>query len=341
MAQYASLSEPDVEWLKLAPSMPSLYTTDIPEFRNIWKTMIDNVNSQTGPLPIDEQRVTVEKFGIQADGFSIPCRTYVPEIKPELGETPGQKFPLLFWSYGGAFCFGTLNDNDVMLKSLAANLRITCVSVDYRKAPENPFPASVNDGYAGFKWALANTEGISVDVSKGVIVGGFSAGGNLSAVITRKALKDRDVRGKITGQILISPYMLFKGAYPDKWKSKLLSTTQNADDMILPRKAVEFYEATYLGGKTENGFNPDFSPLLAPSFEGLPPAYIQIAGCDPFRDEAFLYGELLKEAGVKTRVDAYPGVPHGFHAFAPDFPLCRKQDADFRSAINWLLGRTE
>ncbi|GJJ12938.1 hypothetical protein Clacol_007185 [Clathrus columnatus] len=253
MAQYASLSEPDPEWLKLGP-IPSLYTTDIVEFRNTWNAMCDSANSQ---VEIDD-----------------------------------------------CFCLGSLNDNDKMLRSLAEDLRITCVSVDYRKAPETPFPASLDDDYAGLKWALANAKNISLDISKGVLIGGLSAGGNLSAVIAQKSLRDDEIRGKITGQLLISPFLLYHTAYPDRWKSELLSKKQNEDAMILPDKALELYTdlcnvrrsmiGAYLGDKPENAFNPDFSPLLAHSFEGLPPAYIQIAGCDPLRDEAFYTANFLK-----------------------------------------------
>ncbi|GJJ12940.1 hypothetical protein Clacol_007187 [Clathrus columnatus] len=354
MAQYASLSQPDPEWLKVAPSLPSFDMTDVVEFRNKlnelalkhMKTMAVGVEGSSDLFPdfgfelgfiFAAQGITVKNEEINGDGHTIPCRSYIPEIKPELGETPGQQFPLLYWSYGGGFCLGSLNDNDRMLRSLAVDLRITCVSVDYRKAPENPFPAAINDAYAGLKWALANTEDICVNVSKGVLIGGISAGGNLTAVMAHRALKDDEIRGKITGQILIVPGTIAYHAIPDKWKPELLSVEQNKDALILSKKSLELYREAYLGGKLENGFDPDFSPLLAPSFEGLPPAYIQIAGCDPLRDEGFLYNKILNEAGVTTRVDVYPGVPHGFHTLAPNFPLSKKQDADFRTAINWLL----
>ncbi|GJJ12937.1 hypothetical protein Clacol_007184 [Clathrus columnatus] len=233
--------------------------TDVVEFRNRLTTIWKDANSQVETNAVVESTakgVIIKNHNITVDEHLIPCRTYVPEIESELGETPGETFPLLFWLYGG----GSLDDNDGMLRSIAVDLRITCVSVDYRKAPENPFPAAINDAYAGLKWVLSNAEGISVDILKGILVGGFSAGGNLTAVITSH------------------------NAYPDEYGDNC--------GMV----------DAYLGGNPENGYNPEFSPLLS-SFEGLPAAYIQNAGGDPLRDEGFLYGKLLKQAGVTTKVD--------------------------------------
>lgn len=292
-------------------------------------------------LDVEMKDVIVTNLEIKQNGFSIPCRTYVPKIKPELNEAPGTKFPLLYWLFGGGFCLGTLNDNDALLRDLAVDLRITCVAIAYRLAPENPFPAAVDDAYAGLKWALSDADNISVDIAKGVIVGGFSAGGNLSAVLAHRSLKDDSLRGKITGQLLIFPFLIAHTAYPEKWKSQLLSVEQNKNAMVIPRKAIEVFLKAYSGGIRENTINPELSPLLAPSFKGLPPAYIQVAGCDPLRDESFLYEKVLKEAGVTVKLDVYPGVPHAFHAFVPTFGLSRKQDADFRVAIQWLLGKSK
>ncbi|GJJ12936.1 hypothetical protein Clacol_007183 [Clathrus columnatus] len=293
MAQYAYLSKPDPEWLRITPLIPSLYTTDIIEFRKIWDAKHNRANRK---VRIDDaQKVIVKEHKIIGDaGHSIPCRTYVPTTKPELGETPEQAFPLFFWTFEGgntsSFSSKPTIKTEITCSGPAHNMR----SVDYRKAPENPFPAGIDDDYAGLKWALANVENISVDVSKGVLIGGVSSGGNLTAVMAHRSLRDHEVRGKITGQLLLFPLTISYNACPAKWKSELLSMEQNKDDIICSKVTVKLYTDAYLGGKLENGFNPDFSPLLEPSFVGLPPVYIQIVGGDPLRDEGFLYDKLLR-----------------------------------------------
>lgn len=323
------------------------YVDGVIEFRekflSFWEEANSQLQAELGALKLKDpdDDVIVTNLQIKQENHSIPCRTYVPKVKPELDEKTDEKFPLLYWLFGGGWALGTLEDNDAMLRDLAITQRITCVAIAYRLAPENPFPAPIDDAYAGLKWAVANADSISVDISKGVLVSGLSAGGNMAAVIAHRSLKDKELRGKITGQLLIVPVLIAYTAYPEKWKSQLLSMEQNKDAIILSKKTMNLFFDAYIGGKPENAFNPDFSPLLSPSFEDLPPAYIQIAGGDPLRDEAFLYDKLLKEAGVKTKVDVYPGVPHAFHAFAPTFEWSRNQDVDFKAGIKWLLGRSE
>ncbi|KAJ7803887.1 alpha/beta hydrolase fold-domain-containing protein [Mycena olivaceomarginata] len=245
----------------------------------------------------------------------------------------------LSWIYihGGAFVTGDLDIDDFFLRTISVDFRISIVNVDYRLAPEHPFPTGVNDCYAALKWAASNTSEISGALAKGFLVGGLSAGGSYVAAVTHRARFDPFFTDrKITGHILQVPTLLHPlAAIPEKFKADLLSMEQNKDAPMLSKVNHEFF---YHCLKADPS-NLEVSPLLL-SHGNLPPAYIQICGLDPLRDEALLYERLLREDGIKTKLDIYPGLPHGFHAFFPQLAASRKWDVDFRAGLGWLLAET-
>jgi len=329
------MSEVDSEWLSVASYVPVLtIPPDIGRFRQEATIGRKLSNERQGPLVI--KGLTVQDRSHTADDRVIPLRTYVPHTNYELGEAESHRFPVLLWMYGGGFVFGSLEDDDPLLRTLTVELRISCVAVDYRKAPEHPFPAAYDDAFAALQWAVANADAISADVQKGLIVGGVSAGGNLAAAITQRAKKDPILQGKVTGQALIIPSIIASAAYPEKYKSELLSRDQNADAPLINKKMSDYFRGCYVSTHAA-AFDPGVSPGLAASFESLPPAYIQVAGLDILRDEGLLYERLLREAGVPTKIDTYPGFPHGFHIAFPHLKKSREQAVDFKKGIKWLL----
>ncbi|KAF8514363.1 Alpha/Beta hydrolase protein [Hysterangium stoloniferum] len=330
------MSEPDPEWPSVYPKVESNTTlpTDIVQFRKEANQERKAFDDSLGPVVTDGLKV--ENWHNTVEDRVLAVRTYVPHTNSALGETESHRFPVLVWMYGGGFCIGTLDDDDRALREWTVEFRMVCVGIDYRKAPEHPFPAAYNDAYAGLQWTVANAHAISADLNKGLIVGGISAGGNLAAAIAQTAARDPTFQGKVTGQILIVPAIVFPMAYPEKYKSELLSLEQNADAPVLTKEKTEFYLKCY-APTPALAADPRASPGLASSLVGLPPAYIQAAGLDPVRDDAFLYARLLLEAGVPTKIDGYPGVPHGFHVFFPDMKASHKQKADFKAAVRWLL----
>ncbi|GJJ13731.1 hypothetical protein Clacol_007987 [Clathrus columnatus] len=241
---------------------------------------------------VTEGLKVIEKI-IQVENGEIRVRAYIPD--PQENEVDG--FPLLVWMFGGGFVLGSIDSDDSLLRTLAVNSRIVCVADDYRRAPEHPFPAA----------ALNNASEVSVNISKGIIVGGISSGGNLAAVLAHKSLKDPELKGKVTGQLLVIPKLIApqamsgKVSMENRYKSELLSFDKDEDPYFLTKSQSITFSEAYHGGLQAN--NPEVSPILSDSFEGLPPAYIQISGLDILRDEAFLYERLLKEAEVPTRVD--------------------------------------
>ncbi|GJJ13723.1 hypothetical protein Clacol_007979 [Clathrus columnatus] len=334
MAQYSHLSKPDPEWAAISTTFPVAGPiVSIQAFRDQSAAIMTKLNALPENKGATEGLKVIEKI-IQVEDGEIRVRAYIPD--PQENEVNG--FPLLVWMFGGGFVLGSIDSDDPLLRNLAVNSRIVCVAGDYRKAPEHPFPAAVNDSYASLKWAFSNASELSVNISKGVIVGGVSAGGNLAAVLAHKSLKDPELNGKLTGQLLVIPTLIAPQAMSGKYKSELLSFDKDEDPYFLTKSQSITFSEAYHGGLQAN--NPEVSPILSDSFEGLPPAYIQISGLDILRDEAFLYERLLKEAGVPTRVDVYPGLPHGFHMAFSHFKETKRQKEEFKNGLNWLLGRS-
>ncbi|GAA0402660.1 alpha/beta hydrolase [Acrocarpospora corrugata] len=211
-------------------------------------------------------------------------------------ETPR---PLLLWLHGGAFVGGSLADVDVACSALARRAGVNVASLDYRLAPEHPFPAALHDTYDAFQWLAANGAAIGGDGR--VAAGGQSAGANLVAAA---CLLARDRGGaQVLRQILCYPALDFGR---DTESSRLF------DGVLLDSSLEEWYEAQYLAGQP---VTPYAAPLRAQTVEGLPPALILGAGRDPLRDEAREYAGRLDQAGVDVSYLEYEDTMHAFLNF--------------------------
>ena len=207
---------------------------------------------------------------------------------------------------------GDLSDEEQNCRLFARDLGAVSVNVEYRLAPEHPFPAGVNDCYDVIKWiaATAPSSIIPGDPRQGFIVGGASAGGNLSAVLCQIA-RDEGLSPPLTGQYLCVPALLSFNVVPERWKKDYRSRVESTQDPVL-----KFNNHTAETLHTElkpDEASPLFSPLLHPNLRGLPPAFFQVCGLDPLRDEALLYERVLREEnGVNTRINIYDGFGHMF-----------------------------
>ncbi|WAO90760.1 Abhydrolase-3 domain-containing protein [Fusarium falciforme] len=204
---------------------------------------------------------------------------------------------------------------------------VVVVSLDYRKAPENPFPVGLEDVWAGVLWVFENIESLGGDPAK-IILGGLSAGGNITAVLAQRARHTKQV--SFCGQILRIPLVVHPKAQPAELDFS--SYEENADAPILPSASV----TQFLGYYNAPPEDTRVSPLLETDLSGLPRTYIQIAGADPLRDDGFAYAEKLQQAGVPVKVNVYPGLPHGFMML----PLAtsHRSDEDLMKAIEWMVG---
>jgi acetyl esterase/lipase len=234
---------------------------------------------------------------------------------PEPAATPGA----LLWIHGGGYLLGNARQDDELCRRFVRKLGITVGSVEYRPAPEHPFPAALDDCYAALQWLVALP---GVDPAR-VAIGGASAGGGLAAAL---AVMTRD-RGEINPalQLLVYPML------DDRTMAKSASDARNY--RVWTERSNRFGWAAYLGNA-----NPDIAvPARNADLAGLPPAWIGVGTHDLFHDEDLAYAERLKKAGVSCRVEVVPGAFHGFDRAVPGAPVSRSffdsQCASLREAL--------
>jgi len=224
----------------------------------------------------------------------IPVRVYTP--------TASKRLPGLIYFRGGGFVLGTLDSSDRVCRDLAHLAGRVVVSVDYRLAPEHPFPAPVDDAYASTKYVLEHGDEFGIDEGQ-VAVGGESAGGNLAAVTALK-LRQSGV-SPLTFQLLVYPLVDFNDDSP--------SMREFADGHFITADLLEYFARHYLG--MQDRAQHDASPLNA-DLRGLPPAFVLTAECDPLRDQGEAYARRLAEAGVPVTHTRRDGMIHPFFSLA-------------------------
>ncbi len=268
---------------------PAYETLTAPEAREFYS----QARLVSNPEPPELE--SVKPLSIGAPHGAIAARIYTPKT---LRKTNGLA-PCLVFFHGGGWVIGDLETHDVVCRKLAEDGELIVVSVDYRLAPEHPFPAAVDDAIASTKWIAANAKQLGIDASQ-LMVGGDSAGGNLAAVISLAA---RDGNGpRIAGQVLIYPATDFSRKHP--------SHREPETSILLTHSVIGWFMNHYLGGADINDWRA--SPARAKTLAGLPPAYVLTAGADPLRDEGDEYARRLKEAGVSVSYRHFPGQFHGF-----------------------------
>lgn len=240
--------------------------------------------------PPEVARVFDQK--IQSDGHIITLRIYNPE--------PSVPAPCLVWLHGGGFVTGGLDAHDTLCRQLCAASGLIVVSVDYRLAPEHPFPAAANDAYAAVVWAARSSELLGARPGA-IAVGGSSAGGNLAAASCLMA-RDRD-GPRINRQVLVYPLVDAEMRHP--------SYKTHGEGYQLTSDMMSSYMDAYAPRGIDRK-DPLLSPLRAPSLAGLPPAHVVIAEFDPLHDEIVEFAETLEKNGVPVRTSMYRGVMHGF-----------------------------
>ena len=228
-------------------------------------------------------------------GGPVPVRVYRPA-----GVARDEALPALVFFHGGGWVIGDLDTHDVLCRQFANGARCAVFSVEYRLAPEAPFPAAVEDCVAATRYVAEQARALGADPRR-IAVGGDSAGGNLAAVVSLAA---RDSAGPaLCFQLLIYPVTDQRCGLP--------SHQRNAEGYLLTRRAIEYFRGHYLPHAAD-WQDSRASPLLAASLAGLPPACLITAGYDPLVDEGRAYAERLAREGVSTIHRDYPQMIHGF-----------------------------
>jgi acetyl esterase len=236
------------------------------------------------------------------DLIDIPVRIYWPPV------TEHRDLPVVVFYHGGGFALGDLDTHDPVARAHAVGAEAIVVSVDYRLAPEHPFPAGVDDCWAALQWAADHAGELGGDPNR-IAVAGDSAGANLAAVMAHLA---RDNGGpELAFQLLWYPTVTANLSLP--------SFIENADAPILDRNVIDAFLAWYIPGvdiSDHTALPATISPANAADFRGLAPAYIGTAEHDPLRDDGAHYAELLNAAGVPAELSNEPTLVHGYVSFA-------------------------
>ena len=250
----------------------------------------------------------VEDRAIPGPSGPIGIRIYWPATDPGDDAAP----PVVLYFHGGGFVVGDLDTHDGSSRQHAVGADAVVVSVDYRLAPEHPYPAAVEDGWAATLWVAEHGPEIGVDTTR-MAVAGDSAGGTIAAVMAQRARDDTDKGGpSIAFQLLWYPSTL--------WDPSLPSFTENATAPILGSKAIAQFSRWYAGEVDLSDPPPAMAPGRAKRLADLPPAYIAVAGHDPLRDDGIRYGDLLAAASVPVEVHNAETMVHGYLGYAGVVP---------------------
>jgi acetyl esterase len=263
------------------------------------------------PAPAGEDRT------IPGPAGPVPVRVY----RPEPTGSPPQA---AVFFHGGGWVLGGLDSHDTLCRELAAQAGVVLVAVDYRLAPEHPYPAGLDDCAAATRWVAAHAADLGADGSRLGVVGD-SAGASLAAGVAMLARDHGDVA--VTLQVL---------AYPALDPAMdTASYKQNADDPFLSRSEMETYWSYYLGDSAPDRLA---APALAPGLAGLPPAYMMVAGRDVLRDEGAAYAERLAAAGVPVRLRRFDDMVHGFLLCTAWLDAARAGVAELAAVLRAGLG---
>lgn len=258
---------------------------------------------------LDPMKIFYRKLDAQVynEGYQVPIRLYFPSEEVMKKETEGgTRPPVLLFFHGGGWVTNSVESYDRVCARMAQSTGQMVVAVEYRLAPEHPFPTGLMDCYMAARALYTNQFFLNLDPDRITILGD-SAGGNLTAAVCLKARDTGDFNPR--RQILIYPAL--NNCYTEKSPYKSVRT--NGTDYLLTAKKMEDYLELYQSDPKDRE-NPYFAPLLAENLSGLPDTLILTAEFDPLRDEGEDYGRRLRKAGNYAEIHRIPGALHGFLA---------------------------
>lgn len=252
------------------------------------------------------------------DGAALPARLYAPGTEPGL--------PVLLYLHGGGFTIGSIDSHDVHCRALALASGAAVLSLDYRLAPEHRFPTAVHDAWDALQWlAREGAARLGLDATR-LAVGGDSAGGTLAAV---SAIHARDAGLRLALQLLIYP------GTTDHQDTD--SHAEFAHGPVLDKQLIDWFFHHYIDSVDRSDWR--FAPLRHDDVEGVAPAWIGLAECDPLVDEGVHYADKLRAAGVPVALEIYRGVVHGFITMARSIPEALQLREEAGAALRAAFAR--
>jgi acetyl esterase/lipase len=314
------LTAPLEAWLNATKGGINLH--DIPAARRMMDALAAAQMAKASPI----EGVSTEdrKAPGPAGSPEVFVRIYQPTDRPAT-------LPALLWIHGGGYVLGSVERDDLLAKHLARVGQCVVASVEYRLAPEHPFPAPVEDCYAALKWLSAHSTELGVNKTR-IAIGGASAGGGLAAGLAVLARDRAEVQ--VAFQLLIYPMIDDRNVAP--------AGETTPDTFVWTRENNLMGWRAYLGrepGGVE--VSPYAAAARATDLRGLPPAYIPVGDLDLFLDENITYAQRLLAAGVPTELHVYPGAFHGFNGFVPGAEVSRRFNADRDNVLKRMLHSAE
>ena len=312
----------ETRYAKIHPQLRQIAKTS-PQLNFSRKTLwLLNLAVALMPAPKLPDDIHVENVLIpgQDAQTSIRLRTYRP--KALAGPAPA-----LLWLHGGGYLIGKPEMDDLACADYARALGMAVVSLDYRRAPKNPFPAALDDSYAALQWVASHAPQLNVDPGR-IAIGGRSAGGGLAAALAQLAHDRQEIRPVF--QLLIYPML--------DDRTVLRSDLAGIQYLIWSQKSNRFGWESYLGRECGAAEAPSYAvPARRVDLSGLPPAWIGVGSLDLFYDENVGYAQRLEACGVACALEVVPGAFHGFDSFDRNIPIVQDfgnaQVAALKSAL--------
>ncbi len=296
-----------------APSFGTVDAETLPKIRA-------NRHKQSLELPLSDE--------VTRTDIMVPGPEGAAEVRLRIHRRAGADgtSPCIFWMHGGGYVLGSPEQDDERFDRWCQRFDVVGVAVQYRLAPEHPYPAGVEDAYAGLRWVKEHGADVGIDTTR-VGIGGPSGGGGLAAALAL-VVRDR-AEFDIAYQLLIYPMI-------DDTRS---SVSAGWDVPVWAPESNHFGWSSYLGDLFGTDDVPaNAAPTRATDLSGLPPTYIMVGTLDGFADEDIDYAGRLNHAGVSVELHVYPGAPHGFEGFAPQAAVSRQARRDIN---NWLAAQLE
>ncbi|KAI0016445.1 Alpha/Beta hydrolase protein [Xylariomycetidae sp. FL0641] len=239
--------------------------------------------------------------------------------------------------HGGGFAVGGPDAGARLARAFAGLAGTgTAVNVDFRLAPEFPFPTAVEDAFAALAWVVENAAELGIEPEQGLLVAGESSGADL-ALAAAFLWTQRKMTPPITGVYCSACSAVSQETVPEGYKSSFVSMDQCADAPVMSREACEFVRSIY----KPDPRSPLASAAAIPDPSMMPKTYFQACGMDPLRDCTLVLEQMWRDAGVPTKLDVYPGMPHIFWALSLNVSQAKKHEADCEMGLRWLLGWEE